>query len=194
MTPQVHADSVGHEVQFDWPPQDPTRLSNPEYQLANTSAFVYGNDGLNPNLRPSNSALRSRDRHPRSEAGVNSGEVYSSGSERDNEDDYSHSSSPEPYLSDYDDEDWGPLERGQRMPRVSRVRQGSEGYEVRPMGDWSIVDDLEGVGGRPWEADGRYNVYHPDEEWDEGDVSDRDPGAVSADGTDPSSHDPGRVS
>jgi hypothetical protein len=40
------------------------------------------------------------------------------------------------------------------------------------MGDWSIVDDLEGVSGRPWEDDGRYNVYHPDEEWEEEDARD----------------------
>jgi hypothetical protein len=54
-------------------------------------------------------------------------------------------------------------------PREMRVRQGSEGYEVRPMGDWNIVDEPQRASGdtRPWEEEGRYNVYHPDGEWEE---------------------------
>ena len=127
-------------------------------------------------------------RHPRHD-GQEDGDIYSSGSERDADEDLHpgserSGSSPEPYLSDYDDENWGPLERGERMarPREMRVRQGSEGYEVRPMGAWSIVDahdhdTRQGVD-RPWEEEGRYNVYHPDGEWeiesDEGD-SDAEP-------------------
>lgn len=124
-----------------------------------------------------NGSLRSRDRQAQSytpQEGQEADQVYSSGSERDADDDedISHrgsgsGSSPEPYLSDYDDEDWGPLERGQRMPRQMRVRQGSEGYEVRPMGDWNIVDEPDLRGMRPWEEQGRYNVYHPDVEWEE---------------------------
>jgi hypothetical protein len=170
----VIANEVGHESQYAWPPQDPTRLTQPEpeYYKASGSAFVYGNDSFNPALQPTNSALRSR--HQRQE-----GEVYSSGSERDN-DEPSESSSPEPYMSDYDYDNSGPLAAGERMPRHNRVRQGSEGYEVRPMGSWNIVDHPQSeerqVHGdmpreMPWEERGRYNVYESaqDDDWDESD-------------------------
>jgi palmitoyltransferase len=182
---------VGHESQYAWPPQDPTRLTQPgpEYYQASGSAFVYGNESFNPALKPTNS-LRSR--HPPQEG---EGEVYSSGSERDDED-VSESSSPEPYMSDYDHGNSGPLGQGERMPRYNQVRQGSEGYEVRPMGSWNIVDhppDSEpGVmrtgNGRemPWEERGRYNVYEPasaeddeeDDDWDEQDEGEDVPLAI----------------
>lgn len=164
-------------------------MSNPEPRFASSSAFVYGNDGLNPALRPTNGSLRAREqrrlrsregdgqRHTQHEGHAGEGDdIYSSGSERDADEDlhpgsdFGSGSSPEPYMSDYDDENWGPLERGERMPRSRemRVRQGSEGYEVRPMGDWNIVDDHPMPrGDRPWEEEGRYNVYHPDVEWEE---------------------------
>jgi len=164
----VNANEVGFESQYAWPPQDPTRLTQPEpeYYKASGSAFVYGNDSFNPALRPTNSSLRSRHQIQEGE-----GEVYSSGSERDN-DELSESSSPEPYMSDYDYDNSGPLEHGERMPRHNRVRQGSEGYEVRPMGDWNIVEPQEGnkSRGMPWEERGRYNVYEPaQDDWDESD-------------------------
>ena len=167
----VNANEVGFESQYAWPPQDPTRLTQPEpeYYKSSGSAFVYGNDSFNPALRPSNSSLRSRHQIQEGE-----GNVYSSGSERDN-DELSESSSPEPYMSDYDYDNSGPLALGERMPRHNRVRQGSEGYEVRPMGDWNIVDHPQPqVGERPrempWEERGRYNVYEPaQDDWDESD-------------------------
>lgn len=73
-------------------------------------------------------------------------------------------------------------------PREMRVRQGSEGYEVRPVGSWNIVDEPppqsqlpRPVVDRPWEEEGRYNVYHPDGEWevesDDDDDEDSDKGA-----------------
>ena len=163
----VFANQVGFESQYAWPPQDPTRLTQPEpeYYKASGSAFVYGNDSFNPALRPTNSSLRSRHQTQ------GEGEVYSSGSERDN-DELSESSSPEPHMSDYDYDNSGPLEHGERMPRHNRVRQGSEGYEFRPMGDWNIVEPQEGNRSRemPWEERGRYNVYEPaQDDWDESD-------------------------
>jgi hypothetical protein len=139
----------GHESQYAWPPQDPTRLTNPgpEYYNQSGSAFVYGNESFNPALKPTNSSLRSRDHQRHHQNQHQEGEVYSSGSERDNEDDLgegsvsvSESSSPEPYLSDYDQDNYGPVPPGERMPRYNRVREGSEGYEVRPMGSWNVVD------------------------------------------------------
>ena len=79
-------------------------------------------------------------------------------------------------MSDYDYDNSGPLTAGERMPRHNRVRQGSEGYEVRPMGSWNVVDPLERQthGDRPrempWEERGRYNVYEPaQDDWDESD-------------------------
>jgi hypothetical protein len=168
----LNANEVGHESQYAWPPQDPTRLTQPEpeYYKASGSAFVYGNDSFNPALKPTNSALRSRHNQ------TQEGEVYSSGSERDNDDEPSESSSPEPYMSDYDYDNSGALGPGERMPRHNRVRQGSEGYEVRPMGSWNIVDhpepeERERPREMPWEERGRYNVYEPaqDDDWDESD-------------------------
>lgn len=72
----------------------------------------------------------------------------------------SSSSSPERYLSDYDEDDRGPLPRGQRL---ERVRQGSEGWEVRPNPVWSqsARDDLELGPSAPWLDQGRYNYYEP---------------------------------
>lgn len=191
---------VGSESQYAWPPQDPTRLTQPgpEYYQASGSAFVYGNESFNPALQPTNQSLRSRDQHQHrrhQQRERQEGEVYSSGSERDKEDEISESSSPEPYMSDYDYDDSGPLQHGERMPRHNQVRQGSEGYEVRPMGNWNIVDRPDdnaqsGHGGwnrevepgreMPWEERGRYNVYEPasagdgDDDWDDGDGEDDD--------------------
>jgi len=147
-------------VQYAWPPQDPSRLPDPPPPPSNASPFVYGNDGFNPSLRPSNSALRARHRHPHHSQEDEQGDVYSSGSDREKDSSPSRSSSPERYLSDYDEDDWGPMDRSERTGRT-RVRQGSEGWEVRPVAGWGVEDDLEGREGRPWEDEGRYNVYDP---------------------------------
>ncbi|OCF55869.1 palmitoyltransferase PFA4 [Kwoniella mangroviensis CBS 10435] len=161
-------------VQYSWPPQDPTRLPNPRPIPNGTSPFIYGNEGFNPNLRPSNSQIRSRSGYSRTPPNRNHGEEgYSSTEEREygsiSSGSNSRSSSPEIYLSDYDDHNEGPLPSGKRLPRV---RRGSEGWEVRPgpvgpVGSWA---DLE-YGGhtvsreqrRPWEDEGRYNYYVPGE-------------------------------
>lgn len=181
---QVCADLSGPEAQYAWPPHDPTRLPD-VIRDPSASPFVYG-DGFNPALRPT-SSLRSREkRSERRQTGEKADleaegytGAYSSGSERENGSSVRSSSSPEPYLSDYDEEGWGPEERGRyshevdRMRPRARVREGSEGLEVRAVGGWGDVgdmdngddDDLEGRAGRPWEDRGRYNVYVPHEEW-----------------------------
>jgi hypothetical protein len=191
-------------VQYAWPPHDPTRLPdvvrNPQ-----ASPFVYG-DGFNPNLRPSNrdarqrpqgrhsnrhhvafeqGELRSRDGRRvegwRPSGGGPDGDIYSSGSDRDGDSGSNTSrsrSSPEPYLSDYDEEGWGPAERTGKFGRTT-VREGSEGLEVRAVGGWAAQMDLDRDQGghqgstshgdhfaheperRPWESQGRYNVYVP---------------------------------
>lgn len=71
-------------------------------------------------------------------------EGYSSGEDRDQEDkawrdtddEASIRSSPEPYLSDYDEEDDDDVEGGPARHRRVRVRRGSEGYEIAPTRRW----------------------------------------------------------
>ncbi|WVQ78513.1 hypothetical protein IAT38_000599 [Cryptococcus sp. DSM 104549] len=192
----VAPEAGDHSVQYSWPPQDPSRLPNPPPLAAHTSAFIYGNDGFNPALRPSNSTMR-RSRQPSGGGAGHSGGAgggdeddavggyYSSGEDRDYGSNKSHStsSSPEPYLSDYDEDNEGPMMHGERL---GRVRRGSEGWEVRPGGSWAGgVGDIESSPGegwgqpgqaqgwgaeqrdarfqRPWEEPGRYNVYVPGE-------------------------------
>ncbi|KAL7424244.1 Palmitoyltransferase [Cryptotrichosporon argae] len=197
-------------AQYAWPPADPTRLPNP-VRPRHASAFVYG-DGLNPALEPSSMRRRSnpdqrgergdvwpgQHEHglaPDVERQVGWAHTHDAGyssSERS-------SSSPEPYLSDYDDDEWdGPHRRrkagkggqpgGQQeeddndnddndddVPLAhlpTRVRRGSEGYEVRSRPAWETgeLDWAHGVtdaqrerwAERPWEERGRYNVYDPD--------------------------------
>ncbi len=92
-------------------------------------------------------------------------DIHSSGDERARDGDPlyegsvgSRSSSPEPYLSDMDDEAEDP-------DRRVRVREGSEGYEIAPRRGW--MDDFDRgarsspAGRMPWEQEGRYNVYEP---------------------------------
>ncbi|WVR05338.1 hypothetical protein IAU60_002352 [Kwoniella sp. DSM 27419] len=168
----VNPDAGDEHVQYSWPPQDPSRLPDPRPLPQGTSPFVYGNEGFNPALRPSNSAMRSRVGHPGgstlSSHDYQQDDAYSSGEDRT----YgsfgsgSGSSSPERYLSDYDDDNEGPMRPGERLPRV---RRGSEGWEVRPAGGaaWD-QPDVEGRAAapwdRPWEREGRYNVYGPSDD------------------------------
>ncbi|WWC89794.1 uncharacterized protein L201_004720 [Kwoniella dendrophila CBS 6074] len=178
----VNPDAGDPDVQYSWPPQDPGRLPNPRPIPNGASAFVYGNDGFNPNLRPSNSKIRSRSSNKSYRTTNEGDEVYSSGEDRYNGSDLSsgsnsRSSSPEIYLSDYDDNNEGPLGSGQRLPRM---RRGSEGWEVRPAaGSWAghmrdveggeegerdpLMETLPYQSRRPWEDQGRYNYYIPDE-------------------------------
>ncbi|OCF36404.1 palmitoyltransferase PFA4 [Kwoniella heveanensis BCC8398] len=186
----VNPEAGDSDVQYSWPPQDPSRLPNPRPLPSGASAFVYGNEGFNPALRPSNSAMRSRHSHtPPAEAhgfeleqsnGHDHGAGYSSGEDRDYGSTYSRSttSSPEIYLSDYDEDGEGPMGAGERLPRV---RRGSEGWEVRPKRPpWDTSPEIanypnvdvegghveQGQGGwrrdRPWEEEGRYNYYVPE--------------------------------
>jgi hypothetical protein len=79
----------------------------------------------------------------------------------------SRSSSPERYLSDYDDEGEGPMNRGERMagPDSGRMRRGSEGWEVRAgVAGWDL-ESHSALEHRPvWEREGRYNLYVPEQE------------------------------
>ncbi|WVQ98972.1 hypothetical protein IAU59_006104 [Kwoniella sp. CBS 9459] len=172
----VNPEAGDSDVQYSWPPQDPSRLPEPRPLPSGTSAFVYGNEGFNPALHPSNSAMRSRHSHTPPAEGMGQAEHdeagYSSGEDRDYGSTYSRSttSSPERYLSDYDEDGEGPMRAGERLPRV---RRGSEGWEVRPTRPpWEAAAaprHLEGghveegwTRNRPWEEEGRYNYYVPE--------------------------------
>ena len=154
------------DAQYAWPPQDPSRLPNPPPPPSHASAFVYGDNGFNPALRPSNTATRRRPVERRYE----DGDGWISGEGEEDEGSVgSRGSSPEPYLSDYDDENWGPKlageEHDEQLRRMEgRTRRGSEGWEVRPsVAAWNMPS--EGFGregpGPAWLEQGRYNVYEP---------------------------------
>ena len=71
----------------------------------------------------------------------------------------------------------------------SRVRQGSEGWEIRPT-DWHVeLNDVERRVASPWEDEGRYRLYEPQQPLDDGMDSDewgdsdlRQPGRSDANG------------
>ena len=120
---------------------------------------MYGNEGFNPSVRPTRSTAINR--HNEADLAT---EGESDGDNRSNH----TSSSPERYLSDYDDEDWSPADGDTEMRKQmsTRVRQGSEGWEVRPS-EWGVdLNDVERRSGRPWEVKGRYQVYEPQPDLD----------------------------
>ena len=183
--------SVDASAQYQWPPQDPTRLPNPPAPRRDRSAFTYGNGSFNPDLRPTSSSTSALNgdgheehtlRHRRYSQG-SAGSTFSEAS----------GSTPERYLSDYDYDDSAPLddrdreaeERRRMRPFVPpRARRGSEGLEVRTgVAAWNM--DVEHQvqaheawhrgGGAVWMEEGRYNVYDPDvgdqdEEYDSDDT------------------------
>jgi palmitoyltransferase len=164
-------------VQYTWPPQDPSRLPQPRHfpteGVSSDAAFVYGNSGFNPHLRPSNGSIRARqNRTASAEDTLLERHIAPSPIQASGQDDTgsmssdSRSSSPEPYLSDYDEDNWGPMSR-HADDRARRMRRGSEGWEVRPSQPWLEPDAYQPVEParrlRPWEDSGRYNMYDPDE-------------------------------
>ena len=150
-------------AQYNWPPSDPSRLPNPAPPSESASAFVYGNEGFNPSLRPTNSSS-SKTRLGGAKCNWDS-------------DDENARSSPEPYLSDYDDGDddgWGLADQDAEVRRRlnAHVREGSEGWEVRPASWGAELDDVGRRMARPWEDDGRYQIYESELPLDDGQDSD----------------------
>lgn len=95
---------------------------------------------LGPRPYPPSSAFDQGPRHDREISGNDLEKKdetgYSSGESRDAE---SYTSSPVAHLSDYDnfeDDDENDTEDGPQ-PRGSRIRRGSEGYEIRPNYVWN---------------------------------------------------------
>lgn len=155
LTPGPQADYPEPSAQYSWPPRDPQYYQQPAPMPA--QPFVYG-DGLNPALKPSSMAKRARDSCyvPAWDTRLDE-----NGFAVDDED-TSSSSSPEPYHSDWDEEDDRPLAYASSM----RVRRGSEGWEVRPgQQGWSTEVP---VWERPaWEQPGRYRTYVPEADYGE---------------------------
>lgn len=115
--------------------------------------FVYG-DGLNPALKPSSMAKRARDSCyvPAWDTRLDE-----NGFAVEDNESVSSSSSPEPYHSDWDEEDERPLAYASSM----RVRRGSEGWEVRP-GTQSWTTEVPEWERPAWERPGRYRTYVPE--------------------------------
>jgi hypothetical protein len=159
-----------------WPYREPTRTHVAPDRVKNGNAFTFGGSALNPDLRPSNGTLRSRENSKGEEPhqGWVVEDQLSSGEERDR-DSVRRSSSPEAYLSDMDEEG-DDIQYGDDDDRRVRVRQGSEGYEVAPKRDWVADVDVQqpqlpwqfedGRKRMPWEEQGRYNVYDPGDVYD----------------------------
>lgn len=148
------SNQVGSIEQYYWPPKDPSRETREKKRkaakLSSSGPFTYGNNGFNPSLVPSNS-LRARRQvithppwHPdfdkaqeeedeedidaaqasgvdRGDSCVPPGTIPGSGSAYLEEAESGSSS------SNSSDE-----EETQKTLTKSRVRRGSEGYEVRP--------------------------------------------------------------
>lgn len=186
----VNPDAGEREMQYSWPPRDPTQYM-PSAPMAD-SPWTYGG-GFNPDLVPSSGALRARHATQRGYVPPWETDLNSDGEERNGS--ITPSSSPEPYLSDYDEEMVSAGCMGVRTPgapmgmgmgvqgnggpgagdgaaataytTATRVRRGSEGWEVRPVPGWGTLEDERRYVQRPWERPGRYNVYDPDDHHDD---------------------------
>jgi len=131
---------LGTEVQYSWPPCDPASTGK-QFKLPK-SPWTYDNEGVNPNLRPSNSSTLAHGH-----------QVYTS--------------ALPPYHPDFDG-DCSPRARQSYSPDSSdidddyqgiKVRRGSEGYEVHPLNREEMLRKyLEAEVSR----EGRYQVYGPD--------------------------------
>ncbi|KIM70265.1 hypothetical protein SCLCIDRAFT_1161245 [Scleroderma citrinum Foug A] len=135
------SDGEGTEVQYSGPRCNPTSTEK-QFKLP-SSPWTYDNEGVNPNLRPSNSSTLASHGH----------QVYTS--------------ALPPYHPDFDG-DYSPRARQSYSPDSSdidddyqgiKVRRGSEGYEVHPLNREEMLRRyLEAELSR----EGRYQVYGAD--------------------------------
>ncbi|KAG7099650.1 hypothetical protein E1B28_001476 [Marasmius oreades] len=136
-----------------WPPKDPARSQHEDPQkgfILPGSPWTYENGSFNPELQPYNSRIRNGDSsQARQRQRTNKG-----------------ASELPPYHPDYDPvssyEDGSDrsleLSEEEELPGGSRIRRGSEGYEVRPVGREDMLRRyLEELGETP----GRYHRYIP---------------------------------
>lgn len=134
-------ENLGTEVQYSGPRCNPTSTEK-QFKLP-SSPWTYDNEGVNPNLRPSNSSTLASHGH----------QVYTS--------------ALPPYHPDFDG-DYSPRARQSYSPDSSdidddyqgiKVRRGSEGYEVHPLNREEMLRRyLEAELSR----EGRYQVYGAD--------------------------------
>ncbi|PPR01916.1 hypothetical protein CVT24_001255 [Panaeolus cyanescens] len=134
-----------------WPPKEhdvvSPSLHDPEV-LRKSSPWTYETESLNPNLQPSNSEIRNRKKK------------------------VPGTSTLPPYHPDYQEEESESeaSDSGYQQPSTVRVRRGSEGYEVRPVGREQMLQRyLEELGENPE----RYVRYVPEVQYD--DESEEDP-------------------
>jgi len=141
----------------EWPPREWEVDTSPMHNsTTDSSPWTYDNESLNPNLQPSNSQSRRRNKSQTSSPGV---------------------SSLPPYHPDYKDDDQGVYNPGydesqdeEEAPRGRlHIRTGSEGYEIRPEEREEMLRQyLTDLGEEP----GRYLRYIPQPESEESDSED----------------------
>jgi len=143
----------------EWPPREWDADTSPLHKtVTESSPWTYDNESLNPNLQPSNSQSRRRNKSQTfSPPGV---------------------SSLPPYHPDYKDGDQGAYNHGndesqdeeESAPKGQlHVRTGSEGYEIRPEEREEMLRRyLTDLGEEP----GRYLRYIPQPESEEIDSED----------------------
>ncbi|TFK26647.1 palmitoyltransferase PFA4 [Coprinopsis marcescibilis] len=165
----AHADE--HQI---WPPREPDSL--PRKVIDPTaSPFTYGEERLNPSLSPSNIRRRQTGKHsnggsspahalPPYHPDYKEGE-YFSGTQNQDLDDYSESESE--------------ISEPPSGKPGSRVRRGSEGYEIQPQTREEILRRyLEEIGDDPY----RYARYEPEPVSEsEGSEDDRPLGRLKSD-------------
>jgi len=144
----------------EWPPREWDADTSPMHKsVTESSPWTYDNESLNPNLQPSNSQSRRRNKSQSSSPGV---------------------SSLPPYHPDYKDGDQGAYYPGNDVSKDEEesapkgqlhVRTGSEGYEIRPEEREEMLRRyLTDLGEEP----GRYLRYIPQPESEEIDDSEDD--------------------
>ncbi|ESK90944.1 palmitoyltransferase pfa4 [Moniliophthora roreri MCA 2997] len=131
-----------------WPPKDPARSQYEDPKKGFTlphSPWTYENGTFNPDLAPSNSQLRQESQTRRRNRPVTGASEYP------------------PYHPDYEpgatlDRTYDTSSDEDEVTNNPRVRRGSEGYEIRPVGREDMLHRyLEQLGETP----GRYHRYIP---------------------------------
>ncbi|KAJ8084503.1 Palmitoyltransferase [Marasmius tenuissimus] len=147
-----YALAEGQEImEAEWPPKDPDRSRYEDPQkgfVLPESPWTYENGTFNPDLQPSNARLRNGNARRRQRGNGASAlppyhpDYHPNAVADDDALDVSSGSSVE--------------DEGSPLPGTTRVRRGSEGYEIRPAGREDMLKRyLEELGETP----GRYHRY-----------------------------------
>lgn len=124
---------IDSSAQYSWPPKDPYRDPPVDRRELPSDPWTFGNDGLNPSLRPSNT--NAPPYHPSFRNRYTSeGSETSSSSSPERE---SHSSNEYP---PYDGETRPEQPRGRNG---LRLRRGSEGWEATMPDRWGQLEEMD---------------------------------------------------